>query len=380
MNGTAPVSAPTGRVARSIRLRLVGLVRLPAPAPRSARGRPRAALGWFVAVALLLHLVALAALDAPWPNLRDPEYAMRVTRLRARAAEQPARPVVLVVGTSRACMGVRPGAWEAARPGTPADPLVFNLSTVGAGPIQQLMTVRRLYADGFGPAVVLLEYWPPVLRQDGPYDEQDRIDRRLRYDDVPVVREYLPDPDRAERLMFETRANPVYANRDRWLARAVPNWLAPHLRADITWREMDPWGWLPGLDVRPDDAAARRRFLDHYRADFRARFEGYAIHPNSDRALRAAVAVAREHGSRVGFVYLPESSEFRNWYPPEVEAVAAAHLAALAGDLGVPVINARGWTADRYLADGHHLSRAGAAEFTPRLGPAIRAAFPDEPR
>jgi hypothetical protein len=32
---------------------------------------------------------------------------------------------------------------------------------------------------------------------------------------------------------------------------------------------------------------------------------------------------------------------------------------------------------DRYLADGHHLSRAGAAAFTPRLGPAVAAAFPD---
>jgi hypothetical protein len=330
-----------------------------------------------LAVAFVVHLLALAALDAPWPNLRDPEYGMRVTRLRARLAEHPARPLTLVVGTSRACMGVRPGTWEAARPGRPDDPLVFNFSTVGAGPVQQLITVRRVFADGFRPAVVLLEYWPPVLRQDGRYDEQDRIDRRLRYDDLPVVRDYFPDPDRAERLMLRTRARPVYANRDRWLLRVVPNWMAPHLRADITWRGMDPWGWVPGLDVGPDDEAKRRRFIEHYREDFRVRFDGFAIHPNSERALREAVAVARAHGSRVGFIYLPESSEFHAWYPPEVEAAARSHLSALAAELGTPVIDAREWMADRDLADGHHLSRVGAAAFTPRLGAAIRLAFPE---
>ncbi len=375
MTDATTATAPANRTTRSVRLRLVGLFVAPAPAARAGRRRPRAALAWFVAVAFLLHLVALAALDAPWPNLRDPEYGMRVTRLRERIADHPTRPVALVVGTSRACMGVSPAAWEAARCGTPADPLVFNFSTVGAGPIQQLITVRRLFADGFRPAVVLLEYWPPALRQDGPYDEQDRIDRRLRADDRPVVRAYFPDPDRAERLMARTRVSPLYANRDRWLVRVAPNWLAPHLRADVTWRGLDGWGWLPGLDVGPDDAALRRRFLDHYRDDFRARFTGYAIHPNSDRALREAAAVARAHGARVGFVYLPESSEFRDWYPPDVEAAARAHLTTLARDLDAPLVDARGWMDDRYVADGHHLSRVGAGEFTPRLGAAIRATF-----
>ena len=334
------------------------------------------ALAWFAAAVVALHAAALAALDSPWPHLRDPEYGLRAARLRARAAEHPARPLAVVVGNSRASMGVKPAAWEAARPGTAADPLLFNFATVGAGPVQQLITVRRLYADGFRPAVVLLEYWPPVLRQDGPHAEQHRVGRRLRYDDAPVVRAYFPDPDAAAQLMLEARASPLYANRDRWLVRALPKWLPPRQRADVTWREMDGWGWLPGMDVRPDDAATRRVFLNHYRPDFRARFDGYAIHPDSDRALREAVAVARAHGARVGFVYLPESSEVRSWYPPEVEQAARAHFAALVRELNTPVLDARGWMADEYLADGHHLSRVGAAAFTPRLGAAVAAAFP----
>ena len=184
---------------------------------------PRASLCWFVAAALLLHAAALVALDAPWPNLRDPEYGIRLPRLLACVAEHPERPLVLVLGSSRTCMGVKPAAWEAVRPGTNADPLLFNFGTVGAGPIQQLIAVRRLYADGVRPAVVLLEYWPPALRQDGPHSEQFRVGRRLRFDDRSVVRDYFPDPDRTERDMLTVRVNSLYANRDRLLIRVFPN-------------------------------------------------------------------------------------------------------------------------------------------------------------
>ena len=90
--------------------------------------------------------------------------------------------------------------------------------------------------------------------------------------------------------------------------------------------------------------------------------------------------MAREHGAAVGLLYLPESSEFRSWYPPEAERLAREHLAGLSRDLALPVINAREWMDDGWLVDGFHLSRLGAAEFTRRLGPAIVAAFPEAKR
>lgn len=364
---------------RSTRFTLVGLFHVPAINGAPLRARRRTARGvivWFVVGALALHAAALVALDAPWPNLRDPEYGWRAHRLRARAAEQPERPLVLVVGSSRTCMGVRPAAWEAARPGAPDDPLLFNFGTVGAGPVQQLIAVRRLYADGFRPAAVLLEYWAPLLRQDGPFAEQRRVGGRLRFDDRAVVRDYFPDPDRAERVLLATRLHPLYANRDRWAALALPRHLPANPHANLAWRDMDSWGWVPGLDVSPGDAATRATFLAHYREDYRRQFDGHTIHPGSDRALREAVALVRARGARVGFVHLPESSEFRAWYPPDVERAGRERLAALAHDLNVPVIDAREWMSDDQLADGHHLSRIGAGAFTERFGPAVAHAFP----
>ncbi|MDY3558153.1 DUF1574 domain-containing protein [Gemmata sp. JC673] len=368
----------TGLRPRAVRLRLVGLVR--APRSRTVRApqarRARAAVLWFALAVLVTNGAALAALDAPWPNLRDPEYGWRVRRLHARAAEHPGRPLVLVVGSSRTGMGVRPSAWEAARPGTGDDPLIFNFGAVGAGPIQQLIAVRRLYADGLRPDVVLLEYWPPLLRQDGQFAEQHRSWTRLRFDDWPVMQDYFPEPEQTRRLMMSSRLNPIAGNHARWAALALPRHLLANRHADVAWRDLDRWGWLPGPDVRPDDSKTREGFLKHHREDYRRHFDGHTIHPASDRALREAVGLARAHGARVGLLFLPEASEFRNWYPPEVERSGREHLVTLARELDTPVIDAREWMGDELIADGHHLSRVGAAAFTERLGPVVARAFP----
>jgi lysophospholipase L1-like esterase len=78
----------------------------------------------------------------------------------------------------------------------------------------------------------------------------------------------------------------------------------------------------------------------------------------------------------VAFAYLPEATEFRGWYPPEVERAARDHLGGLCRDLAVPLVDAREWMPDGSMVDGFHLSRSGAAAFTRRLVPAVAAALP----
>jgi hypothetical protein len=283
---------------------------------------------------------------------------------------------VLVAGNSRVAMGVRPGAWEGARPGTARDPLLFNVGLVGSGPVMQLLTVRRVYADGFRPEVVLLEYWPPVLRQDGEFADGWRFDaRRLRPSDLPVARAYFPDPTGAERRMWASRINVLRENGTTLSLQVDPELLPRHGRADAGWTGLDGWGWLPGMDPEPGDAATRRVLVENQRPWYRDRFRGHAIHPDADRALRETVAFVRAKGARVGFLFLPESAEFRGWYPPEVDVAGREHLAALSRELGVPVINAREWMDESDLADGFHLSRTGAARFTARLGLHVAAVF-----
>jgi len=376
------VSTPTlatGLIRRGVRFRTVQQVQSNSSAS-SARGRSRrkarAALGWCVAGVVLIHATMVLAMDVAWPPLRDPEYGRRTSALQKRTNKYPDRPLVLFFGSSRTAMGIKPDAWEAVRPGTPGDPLLFNMAIVGSGPITELLTVRRVYDDGFRPAVVLLEYWPPFLRQDGRFAEQTHTDPvRLQWRDQPVIRNYFHSPDETNRRMWVSRLNVLKENRNRLLVQMNPEFFPRAGRIGKEWAELDSWGWLPGMDPTLDDSATRRRLREHQRPTYRDFFDGHTIHPDSDRALREIIAFVRQQGAEVGFLYLPESAEFQSWYPAEVERTSREYLFALSRELNVPVIDTRNWMGEQYLADGFHLSRIGAGVFTAKLGPAIATAF-----
>lgn len=341
------------------------------------RHSARAALVCFVLAALALNAGAIIVLDELRPGVRDPEYARRVARYRARLDENPGRPMVLVIGSSRAAMGIRPAAWEEVRRDGSA-PMLFNMSLLGGGPVMELMIARRAFADGLRPAVVLFEYWPPFFYSEHDWAEWRRVaPDRLSPIDRAIVRDYFPDPASAETKMWHYRWNPLSASRHRLLLQVVPRWLPRTKRIDWAWDEVDAWGWKMGFDLPPGLTDERAAMLGKCCETYRPLFANYRVSPSADRALREAVAVAREHGATVGFVYLPESSEFRGWYSPRVERLARDHLARISQELAVPVIDARTWMDDGLLVDGFHLSRIGAAEFTRKLGPAVAATFPE---
>jgi hypothetical protein len=70
--------------------------------------RARLTLTCFLAAALAINAGAMVLLDDLRPGIRDPEYGRRVRQYQARVAENPGRPMALVVGSSRSAMGVRP--------------------------------------------------------------------------------------------------------------------------------------------------------------------------------------------------------------------------------------------------------------------------------
>jgi hypothetical protein len=243
----------------------------------------------------------------------------------------------------------------------------------------ELLCLRRLYDDGIRPDAVVFEFWPPFLREDGPYNELGRIvPQRLYLRDRGFVRDYSPDPDTVEQAMRSARWNPIYGNRQRWLAQVFPYWLPWAHRLDVAWDGIDDWGWLPGMeDGESCNPRMRPLRLAHCEAIYRQQFTTYSIHPLADRAMREAVALAKQHHTRVAFAYLPEGSPFRGWYPPEVERAGRNYLALLCEQLDVPLIDARLWLTDEWFVDGFHLSQGGATEFTRRFGPAVSETFPD---
>lgn len=354
-------------LAPAVRVKSVAVVASPPVRPPRRRS-PRATIVAFLATLLALNVGFAVGMDRVFPTVRDPEYGRRLARVKERQAETAGRPFVVMLGSSRTAMGLRPTVANAED-----GPVVFNFAQVGSGPVMQAMTLRRLLHDGVRPDAIVLEFWPAFLREDGPFAEEARIDpHRLLPQDVPFVRDYFTDTPLAEATMRHVRSNPWYEHRLRVISQTVPGWLAFDRRLDAPWQKLDAWGWLPGFEADPPPAERleRHRLAGQYYGEL---FHHFRIDAKAERATRELLDTCRTRGLPVAFAWLPESSEFRRWYPPAVLAESEAFLAKLCGEYGVPCLDARGWVADPHLVDGFHLSQPGAAAFSRRFGEEVRA-------
>lgn len=325
----------------------------------------------FLMALAILNVGFVLLLDFGPRRLRDPEYGKRIAQLQDRIAENPGRPLVVVIGSSRTAMGVRPGVLN-----DPTQPLIFNMSLVGSGPIMELLTVRRMLADGVKPDAVLLEYWPAFLREDGPYSEEGRFQTTRLYPvDRPTIREFWHDPLRTEQSMLRQRMSPWYSHRMPMMNQLMASWLPSRQRTDSSFEKIDSWGWLPGHKystlalIEAGHAASAGFYVPLFR--------DYRIGTDADRAIRAAVSDLRTAGVRVALLYMPESARFRSFMPTTAVTLAESHFDRTRSELALPVIDCRGWVGDEQLPDGFHLTQPGAAEFTQKLAPAITATFPE---
>src|SRR5438093_13042053 len=95
----------------------------------------RAVLAWGLLFYLAFQVALIVITDNWRPELRDPEYGSKLSRLRERLAEEPGRPLILILGSSRAGYGFRPEVVSDWRTPDGASPMVFNFGLTGAGPI-----------------------------------------------------------------------------------------------------------------------------------------------------------------------------------------------------------------------------------------------------
>jgi hypothetical protein len=351
------------------------------PDPSARWRRPgAAAVGWGLLFFVCLQ-VALAIPMEHWrPDLRDLEYGYKVARLRARRADQPGRPLLAVLGSSRANHGFRPDALPplpAVRPprgGDPRPPVVFNAALMGSGPILELLCLHRLLADGVRPDWVLLECWPPFLYQDGERAEIYKIPvARLGWDDLAVLAPYYPDRCGLYQDWCLARVMPWSSSRFTLLTQFARDGLPREGRRDDQWVFIDGSGWLPYRHATdPVHVQAR---LPRVRDLFRPALEHGRPSADSDRALREAIALCRREGIAVGLLYMPEAPVFRGWYAPAARAEADAYLRRLSRECRVPLLDARTWRPDEDFADGIHLTPAGAAAFTEQCGRELLPGF-----
>ncbi len=332
---------------------------------RAFARRSALAVAWGV-VAFAAGQFALALAVERWlPALRDPEYAAKAERLRARVAEAHDRPLVLVLGSSRVQMGLRGGPTAAGPDGRPT--LVFNFGIAGAGPYLEALCLRRLFAEGVRPDLLVLEVLPPALNQPGshPLEETWFDAGRLRDAERAFLGRYHSDPQRALREWLKGRL-PCVWHRDYLRAFLALDVGDDRSATERACRFTDPNGWLPyrSADVTPEQ---RRAATDFARGQYAPAWGEFRLAERPARALADVLTTCRQRGVPVALLLMPEGPTFRAHYSSSMRAGLDDYLRTVSERWGVPLIDARDWLADDAFYDSHHLLPRGAAAFTERL-------------
>jgi hypothetical protein len=333
-------------------------------------GKGRAAVFWGLAFGLACQLWIIIAMESFRPEICDPEYGLRLHQLRARLAENSHSRLICALGSSRVGEGLRPDQMFVGMPPEQDRPAVFNFARCAAGPVLELVYLRRLLDDGIRPDWLLIEIWPPYLtNQIGGWADQDPISgNRLQWRDLKSVRCFLGHSFPLRKQWFLSRLNPWGDQKNILLSLYFRSFLARQDLRDAGWRTLDSWGCLGVTKCLPEaDPETRQKAFAAGHEIVRPALEHFQVTWEADRALREMLELCARNGISAILLFLPESSECQNWYPAEANQRVADYLGELRKNHGVPIVNARRWIADSRFLDGYHPSWKGAADFSSAL-------------
>jgi hypothetical protein len=307
------------------------------------------------------------------PDVRDPAFGLRLLTLQRRLAEEPAAPLVVVLGSSRTLNGLSPAHMAVDRGPGEAKPLVFNFALAGSGSVRELMIFRRLRAAGIKPDWLLIESWPVLWPEDGIFAERRIVvEDELCWTDLPVLRRYLPGKLELFGRAFKGNFAPLVSYRSRLLHTGA-HFLLPRdqdqtlSHEDDDWTSLDGSGWLPYRKLPPNAEALNREVAKGLLVAAPL-LNPLRIAPDSDRALHELLDECRKDGIKTALFLMPEHSECRRWYSPQTHAVVCDYLTRLRAEYAIPVLDARDWAPDENFADFCHMAPWGAGPFSERFG------------
>ncbi len=340
---------------------------------RRVVSRGRAALLWTIGLFAAGQWAMGAWLHRAHPEMCDPTWAFRLDRLRQRLAEAPGKPLLVTLGSSRTANGVSPSDFADWEPRNGPRPVVFNFATLGAGPIRELLTLRRLLAHGIRPDWLVVEVWPAFWLDRGHYEEHLPIlqgDAQLS--DVAVLRRLYDCGWETFTRMVETNLMPVVHFRTELFCAYVPFLVSERareevLRSRVHWETLDPWGWLP---IRWPRMSAEQfaRHVVQARDLTQPRLEELRVTKNADWAIRTLLDECRQRRIEVALAYMPEHSVLRSWYSPRALSLLQDYLTRLGREYAVPIIDTRHWLDDDSFQDVLHLHADGGRAFSARFG------------
>ena len=301
-------------------------------------------------------------------ELRDPEYGYKLTTQKRGIRQNPDRPLLLILGSSRTELGVKPSELHLASAGSEKAPFAFNMALAGSGPLFELLCLKRLLAEGIHPRWVMIEVLPATLYQEPIWSDFGflRISR-ISLDELPLLSKYDPIPGRYRSIWLESHAVPWFSNRFLLMSHYAPLWLPQDVRTDH-WRTMDGNGFRYGVFAPQVDEATHQLRLVHAEKQYAPALSRFAISDKSDEAMHELLDLCHDQHIPALLYLMPEGDRFRSWYPPAVQGAIRYYLRGLTEEYGTPVVDARTWFHEADFADSHHLLEPAAWAFSKRLG------------
>jgi hypothetical protein len=329
---------------------------------RRRNANPRAVLLWAVLGFIGVQVALDVGVVARHTEMDDPEYGRRLAILRERIAEEPGRPLLLMLGSSRTEVNFRPERLPTLQTASGEQALPFNFSHLGAGPGMNLVELRRLLRDGIRPAWLVVEVMPPWLGDD----RQSALIRTTNVNDLSVTRRYR-DPLQVYGYFLRGQLVPCYKHRQFLAHQAIPGWVPPAEWEKNLDPPLGPLGGDYSLKAVYDPEECRCR-TESARATFLPVLQDLHVVDLSDRALHELLDLCRRRHISVALLLTPEGKAFQSWYSPQSRDRVDCYCAALAREYGVPLVDARDWLDDADFFDSHHTTAPGAEAFTQKLG------------
>jgi len=329
---------------------------------------------------VLLELGLAVAIDGWLPQFRDPFYGIKASGLRRHIEEKKCGPnageagdvaakppwTVVMLGNSRTGHGLVARQLEIdLERELGRRVVVFNFGLPAAGPMVELLSLRRLLAEGLRPDLLLVEVWAPFLTGPPVAETAFVTIDRLGNSDLPALEQCHWPVAGLRKSWQRTWWVPSWSHRFAILSMIVPTFVPGHLRQDWC-RLADETGWVPNDVTVPP--AQHGDLIARVQAEWQQLLEHFDPETPSCQALRQILETCRRERIPAALVLLPEGSEFRSLYRPEIWNEIQAFLHDLSAEHAVPVFDTRSWVVDEDFSDAYHLLVRGAMSFTERLG------------
>ncbi len=332
---------------------------------------------WMVVGIVLIHLLVLLVVEFIRPDWNHVDYALRLQRLHKLISENPEKPIGIALGSSRTSMGL-----DTTTLSRLSNTNLFTLAFPGSGPVQELMYLQRLIADGVRPNYVIIEILPgmlfnPISDLQPIIENENRAN--LSWDGIGMrdlsLLERYHDPDVNVLFhFFLTRPEIIRGHGNDWLMLFESKWSFVETGSKHNRFGFDDHGWLP-YTTSTFSEERKMRGVQQAKENYYGTLQKGEMGTRSPLAYEELLSWLQDHHLPYYLYLMPEGNTFRSWYNPSCEAQLQNWLKRIHDKYSAVIIDTRTWMPDEAFFDSHHLLPNFGTVFAQRFGQEILIPF-----